>query len=54
MASQADASVEALLGVNTSAANTRLGLSNAVEKGLPVSALDRLAGAVAPDDARFK
>ncbi len=54
MASQAAATVEALLGVNASAGNTRLGLSNAVENGLPVSALDRLAGAVAPDDARFK
>ena len=54
MASQAIATVEALLGVNANAGNTRLGLSNAVQNGLPVSGLDRLAGAVAPDDARFK
>jgi putative toxin-antitoxin system antitoxin component (TIGR02293 family) len=54
MATQAAATIETLLGVNASAGNTRLGLSNAVQSGLPVSALDRLAGAVAPDDARFK
>jgi putative toxin-antitoxin system antitoxin component (TIGR02293 family) len=54
MASQAVATVETILGVNASAGNTRLGLSNAVQSGLPVSALDRLAGAVAPGDARFK
>jgi uncharacterized protein (DUF2384 family) len=51
---QAAATVETLLGVNNNAANTRLGLANAMMSGLPVSALDRLASAVAPDDARFK
>ncbi len=54
MASQAAATVETLLGVKANVGNTRLGLSNAVESGLPVSALDRLADEVAPDDARFK
>lgn len=54
MASHAAATIEALLGVNANAGNTRLGLANSIQSGLPVSALDRLAGAVAPDDARFK
>ena len=44
MATQAAATVEALLGVNAAAGNTRLGLSNAVESGLPVSARDASAG----------
>lgn len=54
MATQAAATVETLLGVNANIGNTRLGLANSILSGLPVSALDRLAGAVAPDDARFK
>ena len=54
MASQAAATVETLLGVKANVGNTRLGLANSIQSGLPVSALDRLAGAVAPDDARFK
>jgi hypothetical protein len=54
MASQTAATVETLLGVNANAGNTRLSLANSIMSGLPVSALDRLAGAVAPDDARFK
>ena len=54
MATHAAATVETLLGVNANIGNTRLGLANSILSGLPVSALDRLAGAVAPDDARFK
>ncbi len=54
MATQAAATVETLLGVNANVGNTRLGLANSILSGLPVSALDRLADAVAPDDARFK
>ena len=34
--------------------DTRLGLANSIASGLPVSALDHLADAVAPDDTRFK
>lgn len=44
--------VEALLGVATSA--SRLALVASIEDGLPVTALDRLAETVAPQDARFK
>ncbi len=54
MATHSAATVETLLGVNANIGNTRLGLANSILSGLPVSALDRLAGAVAPDDARFK
>ena len=54
MATQAAATVETLLGVNTNAGNTRLGLADSIISGLPVSALERLADEVAPDDARFK
>lgn len=46
--------IENLLGVKTQRADTRLGLAYSVEAGLPVSALDHLAAAVAPKDARFK
>ena len=53
MASQ-PASIEALLGVNAGRQSSRLALSNSIEDGLPVAALDRLADTVAPDDARFK
>lgn len=53
MATQA-ATIEALLGVKANAGNTRLGLANSIISGLPVSALDRLADVVAPDDTRFK
>ena len=45
--------IEALLGVGRSK-GTRLGLANSISAGLPVAALDRLAGIVAPDDTRFK
>jgi putative toxin-antitoxin system antitoxin component (TIGR02293 family) len=48
------ATVEDLLGVNPQLAGTRLALAYSIEAGLPVSALDRLAAAVAPDDTRFK
>jgi hypothetical protein len=41
-------------GVNTTAGNTRLGLAYAIISGLLVSALERLARAVALDDARIK
>ena len=54
MATQAPATVETLLGVKANVGNTRLGLANSIISGLPVSALDRLAGEVAPDDSRFK
>ena len=52
MAGQA-AAIENLLGVS-GAVHTPLALASSILRGLPVSALDRLAGAVAPDDARFK
>ena len=48
------ASAEALLGVATGVQASRLALATSIESGLPVSALDRLADTVAPDDARFK
>lgn len=47
-------SVEALLGVGHGRHASRLDLIHAIENGLPVAALDRLADMVAPDDARFK
>jgi putative toxin-antitoxin system antitoxin component (TIGR02293 family) len=50
----AAASVETLLGVKPRRADTRLALAYSIEHGLPVSALDRLAEMIAPDDARFK
>ena len=53
MAGQAT-TIEGLLGVKPTEGNTRLGLAYSILSGLPVSALDRLADAVAPDDARFK
>lgn len=46
--------IERLLGVKAEAVDTRLFLANSIEAGLPISALDRLAEAVAPKDARFK
>lgn len=49
----APATIETLLGVGRPK-NSRLGLANSITAGLPVAALDRLAGIVAPDDARFK
>lgn len=54
MASQAAVTVETLLGVNANADDTRLGLASSIMTALPVITLDRLAGAVVPDDASFK
>ena len=48
------ATIEALLGVASHRGDTRLGLAYSIRDGLPVSALDHLADAVAPDDSRFK
>jgi putative toxin-antitoxin system antitoxin component (TIGR02293 family) len=48
------ASIEALLGVSAGKQASRLALAYSIENGLPVTALDRLADTVAPDDARFK
>ena len=53
MATQA-LSVETLLGVRPGPVASRLVLANSIEKGLPVTALDKIADVVAPDDARFK
>lgn len=47
-------SVEALLGVESARPKSLLALSRAVAAGLPATAVDRLATALAPDDARFK
>ena len=41
-----------LLGVKPRKAETTLALAYSVEKGLPVSALDRFAGRVSPQDVR--
>jgi putative toxin-antitoxin system antitoxin component (TIGR02293 family) len=41
-----------LLGVKPRATETTLTLASSVEKGLPVSALEKLAGHLAPEDAR--
>ena len=54
MASQAAETVETLLGIDANGENTRFCLANAIMRGLPISALDRLAGSVAPDDPRFR
>jgi putative toxin-antitoxin system antitoxin component (TIGR02293 family) len=48
------ATIESLLGVKATRHDTRLALAYSVEHGLPVSALDRLAETIAPEDARFK
>lgn len=48
------ASIETLLGVNAGRQASRLALAYSIEDGLPVASLDRLADAVAPDDACFK
>jgi putative toxin-antitoxin system antitoxin component (TIGR02293 family) len=51
----AAASVPELLGLRKHASRSEgpLGLMSEVEKGLPVSALDRIVHAVAPDDSSF-
>ena len=46
--------VENLLGLNSYEGETRLALAYSIEAGLPVSALDRLAELVAPQDLKFK
>ena len=46
--------VETLLGVAAGEIETPLDLAHSIEKGLEVSAVDRIAKAVAPDDPRFK
>ncbi|HEX3431188.1 MAG TPA: antitoxin Xre-like helix-turn-helix domain-containing protein [Rhizomicrobium sp.] len=46
------AAVEDLLGVRSKKRQTKLALADSVEKGLPVSALERLAGRVSPEDER--
>jgi putative toxin-antitoxin system antitoxin component (TIGR02293 family) len=48
------ASVETLLGVKPAADGSRLRLAYSIERGLPVSALDKLAESVAPQDTSFK
>src|SRR3546814_12146172 len=48
------ATVEHLLGVPPRIGDTRLGLADSIESGLPVSALDHLADEFAPNDLRFK
>lgn len=44
----------ALLGVEGGGGGELLALATSVKHGLPVSALDHLAAAVAPDDGAFK
>jgi putative toxin-antitoxin system antitoxin component (TIGR02293 family) len=53
--SVAAASIPELLGLrkHASRSGAPLGLMSEVEKGLPLSALDRIVHAVAPDDASF-
>jgi putative toxin-antitoxin system antitoxin component (TIGR02293 family) len=46
--------VETLLGVKSKRQDTRLALAYSIEHGLPVSALDRLAELIAPEDTRFR
>lgn len=41
-----------LLGIKSRAQETTLSLAASVEKGLPVSALDKFAGRIAPGDVR--
>ncbi len=48
------ATIETLLGIKPPSGGSRLDLARSVEGGLPVSALDSLAGFVAPEDTRFK
>jgi putative toxin-antitoxin system antitoxin component (TIGR02293 family) len=44
--------IEALLGIKASKAETSLALAYSVLKGFPVSALDKFAGVVCPQDVR--
>ena len=45
--------VPEVLGLRGRGSPSRMSLMNEVERGLPLSALDRVAKAVAPDDAGF-
>jgi putative toxin-antitoxin system antitoxin component (TIGR02293 family) len=55
MAATGVASVADMLGLRKSASrdNSAFGIMSDVEKGLPLTALDRIAHAVAPDDTSF-
>lgn len=53
MATQAN-TIEALLGLKVGLDASRLALASSIERGLPITALDRLADSVAPGDGRFK
>ena len=55
MSASAAASVPDLLGLRKNPARTSsaLGIMSDLEKGLPLSALDRMAHAVAPEDTSF-
>lgn len=46
--------VETLLGVHAGKQGRWLRLASSIEEGLPVAALDRVADAIAPQDAQFK
>lgn len=46
--------VETLLGIHAGKRGRWLRLASSIEEGLPVAALDRVADAVAPEDAQFK
>lgn len=48
------ADVAHVLGLPVPSGRTAFGLIARIEDGLPIKALDRLAGKLAPDDARFK
>ncbi|MGH6890180.1 MAG: antitoxin Xre/MbcA/ParS toxin-binding domain-containing protein [Rhizomicrobium sp.] len=47
-----DATIESLLGMKAKKSETMLAFANLVQRGLPVSALERLAGHVCPNNAR--
>lgn len=47
-------SVEAILGIEVARPSSPLALARLVAAGLPVTALEHLAGAVAPDEPGFK
>lgn len=47
-------SIEALLGLNSGRPGSPLALLRSIQQGLPVSALDKVANAFAPDDRSFK
>ena len=55
MPADAAASIPDLLGLRKHSAGTgsALGIMSDVEKGLPLTALDRIVHAIAPDDTNF-